>query len=151
MSLDKGLCVCKRDFRCDISSLWDKLHTFNLRVRTKQLKLRASHLFFITDSETWPQAIATVKLADKHPHRIEALYCMLIYCHAATVDSCFACERQMETPMHLRCSSAADLVLSESMVWNSFSNSSSFSVPSEKNAWNSSRDSLPSSARQTHT
>lgn len=40
----------------------------------------------------------------------------------------------------------ADLVLSESMVWNSFSSSSSFSVPSEKKAWNSSRDNLPSSA-----
>lgn len=38
------------------------------------------------------------------------------------------------------------LVLSESMVWNSFSNSSSFRVPSEKKAWNSSRESFPSSA-----
>lgn len=38
------------------------------------------------------------------------------------------------------------LVLSESMVWKSFSSSSSFSVPSEKKAWNSSRDSFPSSA-----
>lgn len=42
--------------------------------------------------------------------------------------------------------SVADLVLSESMVWNSFSSSSSFSVPSEKKAWNSSRDNFPSSA-----
>lgn len=38
------------------------------------------------------------------------------------------------------------LVLSESMVWNSFSSSSSFRVPSEKKAWNSSRESFPSSA-----
>lgn len=38
------------------------------------------------------------------------------------------------------------LVLSESMVWKSFSSSSSLSVPSEKKAWNSSRDSFPSSA-----
>lgn len=39
------------------------------------------------------------------------------------------------------------LVLSESMVWKSFSSSSSLSVPSEKKAWNSSRDSFPSSAK----
>lgn len=32
------------------------------------------------------------------------------------------------------------------MVWKSFSSSSSLSVPSEKKAWNSSRDSFPSSA-----
>lgn len=40
------------------------------------------------------------------------------------------------------------LVLSESMVWKRFSSSSSFRVPSEKKAWNSSRESFPSSARR---
>lgn len=44
------------------------------------------------------------------------------------------------------------LVLSESMVWKRFSSSSSFRVPSEKKAWNSSKESFPSSAwRQRET
>lgn len=37
------------------------------------------------------------------------------------------------------------LVLSESIVWNNFSSSSSFRLPSEKKAWNSSKESFPSS------
>lgn len=37
------------------------------------------------------------------------------------------------------------------MVWKSFSSSSSLSVPSEKKAWNSSRDSFPSSAKSNIT
>lgn len=40
------------------------------------------------------------------------------------------------------------LVLSESMVWKRFSSSSSFRVPSEKKAWNSSKESFPSSAKR---
>lgn len=84
----------------------------------------------------------------------------LIFCHSGLFldkvtnvsysyfpSTVFYCDWDLFTECVLRVVCLCNhLVLSESMVWNSFSNSSSFRVPSEKKAWNSSRESFPSSA-----